>query len=49
MGIENLSPRTITSYLHAPRQLIDYLGLPHEKIGSEEIYAFLVHLKEEKK
>jgi len=49
MVIENLSPRTITSYLHAPRQLINYWGLPPEKIGSEEIYAFLVYLKEEKK
>jgi len=49
MVIENLSPRTITSYLNGPRRLIEYCNKPPHQITTDEIYAFLVYEKEIKK
>nr|NQU89288.1 phage integrase N-terminal SAM-like domain-containing protein [Bacteroidota bacterium] len=49
MVIENLSPRTITSYLNDPKRLIEYCNKPPGQINKEEIYAFLVYEREVKK
>lgn len=49
MVVENLSARTIVSYLNAPRQLIRYWNLTPDQITSDQIMTFLVYLKEEKK
>ena len=49
MVIENLSPRTITSYLNGPKRLIEYCGKPPRQISTDEIYSFLVYEKEVKK
>jgi site-specific recombinase XerD len=49
MVIENLSPRTINSYLHGPRQLILHFNLPPGQIDSDQILNYLVYLREEKK
>jgi integrase/recombinase XerD len=49
MVLENLSPRTIVSYLNGPRQLIRYYNKPPHEITSDQILSYLVYLKEEKK
>jgi len=49
MVIENLSPRTITSYLNGPKRLIEYCNKPPRQITTDEIYDFLVFEKEVKK
>jgi len=49
MVIENLSPRTITSYLNGPKRLIEYCNKHPQKISTDEIYAFLVYQREVKK
>jgi len=49
MVIENLSPRTITSYLNGPKRLIEYCAKPPRQISTDEIYSFLVYQKEVKK
>ena len=49
MVIENLSPRTITSYLNGPKRLIEYCNKPPRQITTDEIYGFLVYEKEIKK
>lgn len=48
MVIENLSPRTITSYLNGPKRLIEYCNKDPRKISTDEIYAFLVYQREVK-
>nr|NQU93290.1 site-specific integrase [Bacteroidota bacterium] len=48
MVIENLSPRTITSYLNGPKRLIEYFKKHPKQITTDEIYAFLVYEKEVK-
>lgn len=49
MVIENLSPRTITSYMNGPKRLIEYCNKPPQQISTDEIYSFLVYEKEVKK
>lgn len=48
MVIENLSPRTIRSYIHYPLKLAEFFNANPRTLTTEEIYAFLVYLKEEK-
>lgn len=48
MVIENLSPRTIRSYIHYPLKMAEYFNANPRTFTTEEIYAFLVYLKEEK-
>jgi integrase/recombinase XerD len=48
MVLQNLSPRTIVSYLNGPRQLIRYYNTPPHEITSDQILSYLVYLKEEK-
>jgi integrase/recombinase XerD len=48
MVLENLSPRTIVSYLNGPRQLIRYYNTPPHEITSDQIFSNLVYLKGEK-
>ncbi len=49
MVIENLSPRTIISYLNGPKRLIEYYNKHPRKITTDEIFTFLVFEKEVKK
>ena len=48
MVIENLSPRTIRSYMHYPLKLAEYFSAAPQDITTDEIYAFLVYLKEDR-
>ena len=48
MVIQNLSPRTIQSYTHYPRKLAEYFNVYPENLTTDEIFAFLVYLREEK-
>lgn len=48
MVIENLSPRTIRSYIHYPLKMAEFFNANPRTFTTEEIYAFLVYLKEEK-
>ena len=48
MVIENLSSRTIRSYIHYPLKLAEFFNANPRTLTTEEIYAFLVYLKEEK-
>ena len=45
MVIENLSPRTIISYLNGPKRLIEYYNKHPQNISTDEIYTFLVYQK----
>ena len=42
MVIENLSPRTIRSYMHYPLKLAEYFSAAPQDLTTDEIYAFLV-------
>ena len=48
MVIENLSPRTIRSYIHYPLKLAEFFNANPRTLTTEKIYVFLVYLKEEK-
>jgi site-specific recombinase XerD len=48
MVIENLSPRTIRSYMHYPLKLAEYFNAVPQDLTTDEIYAFLVYLKEDR-
>lgn len=48
MVIENLSPRTIRSYIHYPLKLAEYFKTHPGDLSTDEIYAYLVYLKEQK-
>ncbi|MFA5477696.1 MAG: tyrosine-type recombinase/integrase [Bacteroidales bacterium] len=48
MVIENLSPRTVTSYLNGPKRLIEYWNKHPRLISTDEIFAYLVYEKEVK-
>jgi integrase/recombinase XerD len=49
MKLRRLSEATIRAYTNAVRRLGEFHGRPVEKLGAEEIRAFLLHLTEEKK
>ena len=49
MVIENLSPRTIRSYMHYPLKLVEYFNAVPKDLTTDEIYAFLVYLKEDQR
>ena len=49
MVIENLSPRTIRSYMHYPLKLVEYFNAIPQDLTTDEIYAFLVYLKEDQR
>lgn len=44
----NLAKSTIEGYLYGVKQLVLYYKRPLETIESEDVYAFLVHLKEDR-
>jgi integrase/recombinase XerD len=46
MVASNLAKSTIEGYLYGVKQLVLYYKRPLETIESEDVYAFLVHLKE---
>lgn len=48
MVIENLSSRTIQSYMHYPLKLAEYFNADLKGLSTDEIYSFLVYLKEER-
>lgn len=48
MVLENLSKRTIISYLNGPRQLIRHYNKLPQAITSDQILSYLVYLKEVK-
>jgi site-specific recombinase XerD len=48
MVIENLSPKTIRSYMHYPLKLAEYFNAAPQDLTTDEIYAFLVYLKEDR-
>jgi len=48
MVIQNLSARTIRSYMHYPLKLAEYFDAVPQDLTTDEIYAFLVYLKEER-
>ena len=41
MVIENLSPRTIRSYMHYPLKLAEYFNAVPKDLTTDEIYALL--------
>ncbi|MCK4344019.1 MAG: phage integrase N-terminal SAM-like domain-containing protein [Bacteroidales bacterium] len=48
MVFENLSPRTIRSYIHYPLKLAEFFNANPRTLTTEEIYAFLVYLSKKK-
>jgi len=48
MVIENLSTRTIRSYMHYPLKLAEYFHADPKDLTTDDIYAYLVYLKEER-
>jgi len=48
MVIENLSSRTIRSYIHYPQKLAEYFNAHPRDLSTDEVYAFLVYLREER-
>ena len=49
MIAENLAKSTIEGYVYGARQLVLFCNKPFDKVESDNIYAFLVHLREDRK
>ncbi len=49
MQLRGLAPKTQAAYLRAARQLAEHFGKPPDQVAQEELRAYFLYLKQEKK